>query len=111
MYTQRRMNILHEGQDIEMPNRYATTTLLLMMSAFYVTLIPYLPIICLFGAIYQYCIEKWMFITRNRVPQRMGSFIDHGFRNLMTVITFLYGLGQFIFIGRLSKGKNRPVII
>ena len=43
--SQRQLNKLSEGPLIDMAQRYSTTMLLLMMSAFYTVLIPVIPIV------------------------------------------------------------------
>lgn len=111
LYTQRRMNKLYEGKPYGLANRYASCMLLFMLSAFYVTLIPYVPIICMWGAFYQYWLEKWVFITKTKVPDRMGSYLDVGFRSLFPLVIFIYGLGQFVFIRRLSNHQNKKAFI
>ena len=61
-YTQRKMNELHEGRILSVSYLYATSIVLLMISAFYVTLLPYISLVCFFGALFQYWFQKFTII-------------------------------------------------
>ena len=104
--TQRQLNALYEGQPIDLAQRYSNAMLLLMICLFYVSLLPILPFICLGGAIYQYWIFKWMLVRHHKTPQQMGSYLDVNVRTLLPFVMFLYGLGQYYFVGSLSDGDN-----
>lgn len=56
--TQRQANKLFEGPPLDMAQRYSNTMLLLTLSAFYVYILPIVPIIALCGTLFQYWIEK-----------------------------------------------------
>ena len=105
------MNALFEGEPLDMAQRYCNAMLLMLLSAFYVTLIPFIPVICCLGAIYQYWIEKYMLLRRHRIPERMGNNIEKNLRSSLPYVVFIYALGQFLFINRLSEGKNYSVDI
>lgn len=110
-YTQRRMNQLHEGESLNASYLYASTMLLLMICAFYAALIPYLPIVCLFGSFFQYYFQKWTVIRFYKVPERIDGFIESSMRSMFPLVIFLYALGQFIFINRLSDHSNQTCFI
>ena len=105
-YTQREMNKLHEGDEICIANMNAYAMLLIMISAFYVTLVPFLPLICFGGAIYQYWIEKYMFIRRMKFPPKLSGYVERAMRQMMPFVILFYGTGQRLFIYELSNQRD-----
>ena len=95
--TQRQLNTLFEGQPMDVAQRLSSSMLLLMVSCFYVVLLPLAPIICLFGGIYHYWINKYMLLRRHKIPEQMGKDLELAFRRLLPLVMLLLSIGQFLF--------------
>lgn len=81
--TQRQANRLCEATSIDLAQFYSDTNLLLMVCFFYVSLIPLISIICIFGVIYQYWIEKYLLLRRYKVPEQIGKQVAVTFTRLL----------------------------
>jgi hypothetical protein len=109
--TQRQLNIIYEGQTMDLAQRYANAMLLLLLWCTYTVLMPILPVIWVFGAIYQYWITKWMLLRYHKKPKQIGEVLDKSARRLLPFALLAYAGSQFFFINRLSDNKNWTVII
>lgn len=107
--TQAQANKLCEGPPIDLPQMYCDTYLLLMVCFFYASLVPVISIICLFGVIYQYWLEKYLLLRRYKIPEEIGKEVAVAFTRFLPFCMFLYALGMFIFIGRLSEWNNSSI--
>ena len=81
--TQRQANTLYEGPALDMAQRYSNTMLLLCMGVFYVFPLPIISVICLFGGIFQYWIEKWLLLRRHKIPEQIGPTMAKVFSNMI----------------------------
>ncbi|CAI2369250.1 unnamed protein product [Moneuplotes crassus] len=104
--TQRQANILFEGPPLDMAQRYSNTMLLFCMAVFYVFPLPIISFICLFGAIFQYWLEKYLLLKRHKIPEQIGETMAQIFSNMIPFFCLLYGISLFCFSNALSGGKG-----
>jgi len=86
-----------------MANRFANTANLFLTSIFFTPLIPFAPIVALFGMIFAYWVDKWMLLRRHKRPEELAGFMAQFFAGLLPYFTFLYALSHFLYIRRLQK--------
>lgn len=111
LYTQRKMNKLYEGQTLSICFLYARTVVLVMLACSYATLIPFLPIMCLLGGLFQYWFFKYSMINYYKVPERMNGFIEVYMRGVLKLSLFLYAFGQYLTMRRLSNAINDSSLV
>ena len=95
--TQRQLNMLYEGTPIEIAQKLSSSMLLLMVSCYYATLVPIVPVIWFFGGVHHYWINKYMLLRRHKIPEQMGKDLEVVFRRLIPFVIFLAAIGQYLF--------------
>jgi len=70
-----------------------------------------ISIVCLFGALFQYWVVKWMLVKHHKKPKQIGDEWDSMARRFLPIALIMAGLSQFFFIYTLSDGKNWTVMI
>ena len=95
--TQRQLNMLYEGTPIEIAQKLSSSMLLLMVSCYYATLVPIVPVIWFFGGVHHYWINKYMLLRRHKIPEQMGKDLEVVFRRLIPFVIFLTAIGQYLF--------------
>ncbi|CAI2368266.1 unnamed protein product [Moneuplotes crassus] len=95
MLTQKQANKLFEGPPFDMAQRYANTMLLICLAVFYISRIPIVSIILLFGAVFQYWLEKYLLLRRHKRPEKFSHEMSQVFSNMVPFLCLLYGMSLF----------------
>ncbi|CAI2383230.1 unnamed protein product [Moneuplotes crassus] len=101
--TQRQANLLFEGPQIDMAQRYSNSMLLLCLAMMYSYLFPIIPMLALFGVIFQYQIEKYLLLNRHKLPVQIGSTLSKFYVGFMPIMICVFGLSIYMFAKTLFK--------
>ena len=104
--TQREANLISEGTNFDIAKGYADVIMIFGTTAFYTPLIPLLPAISMLGLVFHYWLQKYILFRKWRIPQHMGEGLAMQVTTNIPFIMFLYALGQYIFITKLSEAAN-----
>ncbi|CAI2376406.1 unnamed protein product [Moneuplotes crassus] len=99
--TQREANALFEPPPVDMAQRYSDAMLMLCMVAMYTFVLPIIPVVALFGTLFQYSVEKYLLITRHKLPERLGSELASVYIEILPLIAVIYGFSVSFFGGLL----------
>jgi len=53
------------------------------MGVFYAFPLPIISVICFFGGIFQYWIEKYLLLRRHKIPEQIGPTMAEVFGNMI----------------------------
>ncbi|CAI2381184.1 unnamed protein product [Moneuplotes crassus] len=101
--TQRQANLLFEGPQVDMAQRYSNSMLLLSLAMMYSYLFPIIPVLALFGVIFQYQIEKYLLLNRHKLPVQIGSTLSKFYVGFMPIMICVFGLSIYMFAKTLFK--------
>ena len=104
--TQREANKMLEGTNFDIAKGYADIMMIFATTAFYTPMIPMLPVFSMFGLVLNYWLQKYFLFRKSRIPQHMGERLAMLVSANIPFIMFLYALGQYIFITKLSEAAN-----
>ena len=96
--TQRELNELYEFIDIELAYKYSYIAKTLLMTFFYLPLLPLGIIFSMCGLIFGFYLEKFNVGHRYRRPEMMNETICKFYVNFFEVNFFMLALGDFVFL-------------
>jgi len=70
--TQRQANALFENPALDISTKYSFTCILLLLSAFYMPILPVVSLIGLGGALFSYFVDKYLLLRRFKRPDNYG---------------------------------------
>jgi hypothetical protein len=82
--SQNEANKLFEGNELYISEKYANTILLYLIVCFFSYPIPMIPVVAFFGSIFQYLVEKYIFLRRHKIPEQLGPATFQTFCSFLT---------------------------
>jgi hypothetical protein len=82
--SQNEANILFEGNEFDISEKYAKTMLLNLIVCFFSYPIPMIPVVAFFGSIFRYLVEKYLLLRRHKIPEQLGSATSQAFCSFLT---------------------------
>jgi hypothetical protein len=70
---------------------------LILMTLFFLPLIPYMPLITGLGCLFHYWCVKIMLIRVHKIPENMGASLAYFFSNAIPYYMILYGASNFFW--------------
>lgn len=107
--TQEQLNKMCEPRLIDIPKKYANTTLILLVTLCYMYIFSYVPIFALVGTMIQYVAEKLVLIRYSKVPRTIGPMIAKTFVKLMPMMLFVHSTSTWYFHYRLTGDLNKSL--
>jgi hypothetical protein len=108
--SQRQANLLFEGVEFMISERYAKTMLLFLLVCFFAYPIPLIPFIAFGGSILQYMVDKYLLLRRYKLPEQMGSSTAQIFTTLLPFGCVIYSTSLLYFSHLNLENKNHMIL-
>jgi hypothetical protein len=108
--SQRQANLLFEGVEFMISERYAKTMLLFMLVCFFAYPIPLIPLIAFGGSILQYMVDKYLLLRRYKLPKQMGPLTAQTFTTLLPFGCVIYSTSLLYFSHLNLENKNHRIL-
>ncbi|CAI2382738.1 unnamed protein product [Moneuplotes crassus] len=95
LLTQRQVNDLFEGPQVDIALQHSNLMLLLCLVLMYCYVFPIVAVIAIFGALFQYFIEKYLLLNRHKLPPEIGPSLSQFFIGVMPVLVAIFGCSIF----------------
>ena len=102
-FTQRELNFYFENPIMEVGVQYSNLFKQILMTVFYLPLVPSGPIITLIGVILNYFIEKFKCLKVYRKPFRLNEKIAFFYIDYFVAVIFVGAIGNILFISKIHS--------
>ncbi len=102
-FTQRELNFYFENPIMEVGVQYSNLFKQILMTAFYLPLVPSGPIITLIGVILNYFIEKFKCLKVYRKPFRLNEKIAFFYIDYFVAVIFVGAIGNILFLSEIHS--------
>lgn len=92
MMTQKEANTVFEGDDFDMSERYALYIKTVLISIFFLPIMPISSILGIFATLLTFWIDKYLLYFRHTVPFATGSDLNFAMYHFFDFILFIYGV-------------------
>ena len=103
--TQRELNYYFENPVMEVSAQYSNLYKQILMTFFYLPLVPSGPIITLFGVILNYFIEKFKCLKVYKKPFKLNEKIAFFYIDYFVVVIFIGAIGNYIFLSNTNSNN------
>jgi hypothetical protein len=108
--SQRQANLLFEGVEFMISERYAKTMLLFLLVCLFAYPIPLIPFVAFGGSIFQYMVDKYLLLRRYKLPEQMGPSTAQTFTTLLPFGCVIYSTSLLYFSHLNLENKNHRIL-
>lgn len=91
-YTQLEANRIFEGDEFDMAERYSIQIRTLMISIFFMPMVPASTILGVIAVFITYCVDKYLFIKRNGIPSATSPTIAFNMFHFFDTVLMIYAV-------------------
>ena len=107
---QKELNELYEYPPMNVSAKYSYIAKTILMSFFYIPIFPLGMPISLLGFIFGYWLEKYNFANMYKTPEMLNRQITEFYTNYFVLTFFVYGIGDYVFLGDSYKTKTWSLV-
>jgi hypothetical protein len=108
--SQRQANLLFEGVEFMISERYAKTMLLFLLVCLFAYPIPLIPFVAFGGSIFQYMVDKYLLLRRYKLPEQMGPSTAQTFTTLLPFGCVIYSTSLLYFSHLNLENKDHRIL-
>lgn len=97
-YTQKELNQLYENPNMEIFLKYSYISKTILMTLFYLPILPLGAVISIFGIGLAYIVEKFNLLRVYKRPENLNSQICEFYVYNFKIFMFIYAVGNYIFL-------------
>ena len=111
LMTQRQAQLLFEGPELDMPQRYATLMKTYLLTVVYAPMMPFSYVFGIIAIFVQYWVDKYMLLRVHSRPVRLSHDLDEVMLQVIPIGAVLYACANWIVFADLDASFYVPGVV